>query len=288
MWQDYHTTRNGRAHSVIGNVKVLHDLESVELGNRRDILVYLPPSYESGDRRYPVFYLHDGQNLFDAETSFAGEWRVDNTMEALGQEGVEAIMVGIPNAGEERVDEYSPFHMPKLGGGRGDLYLNFLIDQVKPLIDADFRTLLSPADTGIMGSSLGGLISLYGFFRHPETFGSAGVMSPSLWFADNAIYDFVHKAPFNAGRLYLDAGTREYGGDSIWSSRPFHSRRYYAGVRRMYRLLVKKGYRPRRDLLYVEEKKAGHDEEAWARRLPAAVRFLLNGSTTTERREKVE
>ena len=96
----------------------------------------------------------------------------------------------------------------------------------------------------------------------------------------------MHKAASNAGRIYLDAGTREYGGDSIWSSRPFHSRRYYASVRRMYRLLVKKGYRPRRDLLYIEEKKAGHDEEAWARRLPTAVRFLLDGST--ERRETAE
>ncbi|HSG18254.1 MAG TPA: alpha/beta hydrolase-fold protein [Anaerolineae bacterium] len=283
MWQDYQATRNGRAHSVIGNVKVLQDLESAELGNRRDILVYLPPSYESGNNEYPVCFLHDGQNLFDEATSFAGEWRVDNTMETLSQEGVEAIMVGIPNSAEERLDEYSPFHSSKLGGGRGDLYLQFLINQVKPLIDAEFRTLPDPADTGIMGSSMGGLISLYAFFHHPEAFGFAGVMSPSLWFANGAIYDFVRKAPFNAGRLYMDAGTREYGGDSTWSSRPFHSRRYYAGVRRMYRLLVKKGYRPRRDLLYVEEKRANHDEEAWARRLPAAIRFLLD--RTSEKRE---
>ena len=276
MWQAYQSTKNDQEHTVAGNLKVLQDLESPELGNRRDILVYLPPSYESGGRRYPVFYLHDGQNLFDAATSFAGEWQVDETMEALGQEGIEAIMVGIPNAGEARLNEYSPFHSAGLGGGRGDAYLAFIVNQVKSLVDAEFRTLPDPAHTGIMGSSVGGLISLYAFFRRPETFGFAGVMSPSLWFAKGAIYDYVRKAPPNSGRLYLDAGTREHGGDSIWSIIPWRSRRYYAGVRRMYRILVKKGYRPRRDLLYVEEKKAGHNEEAWARRLPAAVRFLLD------------
>lgn len=275
MWQTYQETRNGQPHTVTGNVMVLKNLESDKLGNQRDILVYLPPSYDTSGRRYPVFYLHDGQNLFDATTSFAGEWQVDETMEALSQEGIEAIMVGIPNAGKERLDEYSPFHAPGLGGGRGDVYLEFVIDEVKPAVETRFRTLPGPAHTGIMGSSMGGLISLYAFFRHPETFGLVGVMSPSLWFARNAIYDCVRRAPFNAGRLYLDAGTREHGGKSTWSIIPWRSRRYYASVRRMYRLLVKKGYRPRRDLLYVEERNASHDEGAWARRLPPAVRFLL-------------
>jgi predicted alpha/beta superfamily hydrolase len=125
---------------------------------------------------------------------------------------------------------------------------------------------------------MGGLISLYAFFRRPETFGFAGVMSPSLWFARNAIFNTVRDATRNAGRLYLDAGTREYGGESIWSILPFRSRRYYASVRRMYRLLVKKGYRPKRDILYVEEKNANHNEAAWARRLAPAIRFLLGGN----------
>jgi predicted alpha/beta superfamily hydrolase len=236
MWQTYLGTRNGQPHTVHGNLKVLQDVASARLGNRRDILVYLPPSYEAGGRGYPVFYLHDGQNLFDAATSFAGEWQVDETMEALSQDGVEAIMVGIPNAGKARINEYSPFDTAEFGHGRGDLYLDFIVDQVKPLVDAEFRTLSGPTHTGIMGSSMGGLISLYAFFRRPETFGFAGVMSPALWFARNAIYDTVRHAEHNAGRLYLDSGTREYGGESIWSILPFRSRRYYASVRRMYRL----------------------------------------------------
>jgi len=278
MWQTYLETRNGQPHTVSGNLKVLQNVASARLGNQRDILVYLPPSYEVEDRPYPVFYLHDGQNLFDAATSFAGEWQVDETMEALSQDGVEAIMVGIPNAGRARINEYSPYDTVDFGDGRGDMYLDFIIDQVKPLIDAEFRTLPGPVHTGIIGSSMGGLISLYAFFRRPETFGLAGVMSPSLWFARNAIYDTVRHSKHNAGRMYLDAGTREYGGESIWSILPFRSRRYYASVRRMYRLLVKIGYRPKRDLLYVEEKNAGHNEAAWARRLAPALRFLLDGN----------
>jgi predicted alpha/beta superfamily hydrolase len=257
-------------------LKVLQDVESALLGNQRDILVYLPPSYELSKRRYPVVFLHDGQNLFDAATSYAGEWQVDETMEGLARDGIEAIMVGIPNAGVARINEYSPFNSADYGAGRGDMYLDFIVGQVKPLVDGAFRTLPGPAHTGIMGSSMGGLISLYAFFNRPQIFGFAGVMSPSLWFAKNAIYDAVRKAPHNAGRLYLDAGTREYGGDSIWSILPFRSRRYYASVRRMYRLLVKKGYRPKRDVLYVEEKNAGHNEAAWARRLAPAIRFLLD------------
>lgn len=280
MWQSYLETRNGQSHTVSGNLKVLQDVQSESLGNRRDILVYLPPSYDSGGRHYPVIYLHDGQNLFDAVTSFAGEWHVDETMEALSQQGIEAIMVGIPNAGQARINEYSPFDSADYGHGRGDLYLDFIIEQVKPLVDTGFRTLPEPAHTGIMGSSMGGLISLYAFFRRSETFGFAGAMSPSLWFAKNAIFKIVRDTPPRAGRLYLDAGTREFGGDSIWSLiLPFRSRRYYASVRRMYRLLVGKGYRPKRDVLYVEEKNAGHNEAAWARRLAPAARFLLSELT---------
>lgn len=274
-WQDYQTYRGHNGHTVVGNVQVLPQLKSPQLGNRRDILVYLPPSYEKDVGRFPVLYLHDGQNLFDANTSFAGEWQVDETMEALSQEGVEAIVVGIPNAGRARLDEYSPFYSSNYGGGRGDLYLDFIIQTIKPRIDATFRTLPDRQHTSIMGSSMGGLISLYAFFRHPDIFSAAGAMSPSLWFAQGAIYKNIRGATFSPGRIYLDTGTREHGGHSTWTTIPSRSRRYYASVRRMQRLLVKKGYRPRQDLLYIEEKWAHHSESAWARRLPTAIRFLL-------------
>lgn len=275
-WQDYHTVNNHAVNTVVGNVRVLPGLYSPQLGNSRDILVYLPPSYEAGSQEYPVLYTHDGQNLFDEITSFAGEWLVDETMERLSHEGIEAIIVGIPNAGKERADEYSPYVDEKYGGGRGDDYLVFIIQTLKPIIEADFRVQKGPQNTGLLGSSMGGFISLYGFFRHPEIFGLAGIMSPSFWFADDAIYPFIAQTQFVKGRIYMDAGTREHSSRGRKVSNVIQSRRYYASVRRMHRLLAKKGYQPRRDLLYVEEKWAHHEERAWARRLPPAIRFLLD------------
>jgi predicted alpha/beta superfamily hydrolase len=146
------------------------------------------------------------------------------------------------------------------------------------MIDRDFRTQPGQRQTGIMGSSMGGLISLYAFFHYPEVFGFAGVMSPSLWVARSAIYSYVENAPFVPGRIYLDAGTRELSSAETRSVvQHVRSRGYYAGVRRLYRLLVRRGYRPIQEILYVEEKWAGHNESAWARRLPRAIRFFLEG-----------
>jgi predicted alpha/beta superfamily hydrolase len=276
-WLDYSARYPDSRGAITGIIRVAPDFHSPQLGNRRDILVYLPPSYHQSTRRYPVIYMQDGQNLFDDATSYAGEWGVDETMELLGlEDGLEAIIVGIPNAGIHRLDEYTPFRDPRLGGGRGDAYLDYLCETVKPLVDRDFRTLPDRRRTGILGSSLGGLISLYAFFERPAVFGFAGVMSPSLWFAGEAIFNYVASAVYVPGKLYLDAGTREYGEElSHRAHRASASRRYYASVRRMKGLLVRKGYRPLRDLMHVEEKWAGHSESSWARRLPPALRFLL-------------
>jgi predicted alpha/beta superfamily hydrolase len=207
--------------------------------------------------------MHDGQNLFDRATSFAGEWGVDETLEAASGEGLEAIVVGIPNMGRERCDEYSPWVDPRAGGGRGDRYLRFLTETVKPLIDRDFRTRPERDETAIVGSSMGGLISLYGFFRHPLTFGSAGVMSPALWFAGSAVFAYLARVPFIPGRIYLDVGGREGSGE-------------LGDVRRLYRLLRRKGY-GRSELRLVVERGGQHREAAWARRLPGELRFLLGG-----------
>ena len=261
-WKDYPRVGDGAAHTVVGNVQVLDAVASPQLGNARPLLVYLPPSYATAERRYPVLYMHDGQNLFDRATSFGEEWEVDQTLEAASRDGLEAIVVGIPNMGRERADEYSPFIDPQRGGGKGDRYLDFLIDTVKPIIDEDFRTLPERATTGIAGSSMGALVSVYALFRRPDTFGMAGIMSPALWFAGRAIFDFVETAPFVPGRIYLDCGTREGAAE-------------LRDVRRLRDLLGRKGYRQRRDLLCVIEKGAGHDEHAWAHRLPRALRFLL-------------
>ena len=179
-WQDYGLLYPGDEHTVSGTLKVLRGVESPQLGNRRDLVVYLPPSYGEGDRRYPVIYMHDGQNLFDAATSNAGEWQVDETLETLSTEGIEAIVVGVPNMGEKRAYEYVSFPSSWLAEVGGDLYTAFLAETVKPLIDRDFRTLPEREATGVMGSSLGGLISLYAIFRRPDVFGMAGVVSLAI------------------------------------------------------------------------------------------------------------
>ena len=275
-WQDYRTFKAGHQHTVVGTLKVLDDVRSAELKNRRSILVYLPPSYNQVDKRFPVIYMHDGQNLFDQFTSFSGEWQVDETLEALSKEGLEAIVVGIPHAGEYRMAEYSPFVDGERGQGRGEAYLSFVVKAVKPLVERNFRTLDGKSHTGIMGSSMGGLISLYAFFRYPGIFGFAGALSPYVMFTSGALFKYVEQSPFNPGRVYLDVGTREESHLRTDIAR-FHSlsRRYCDQVRRMRDLLIKKGYIPGQSLLYVEDEGAIHHESAWARRLPQALRFLL-------------
>ncbi|HJZ46079.1 MAG TPA: alpha/beta hydrolase-fold protein [Roseiflexaceae bacterium] len=274
-WRPY--AEHPFGHTVVGDVRVLDNIYSPELRNRRKLYVYLPPSYTNGDRRYPVIYMQDGQNLFDQALSYAGEWQVDETMEALSLEGIEAIVVGVPNAGVRRIDEYSPFKDQRLRkGGRGDWYVAFLANTVKPLIDRDFRTLPERQHTGVLGSSMGGLISLYAFFYRPEVFGFAGVMSPSLWFAQEAIFSYVLHADARPGRIHLDLGTHE-GTDTrvVSGAVPTYTSRYLAAAHRMRDLLVHKGYRLGRELRYQEEAEATHNEVAWARRLPDALRFLL-------------
>lgn len=278
-WQSYSSYVLRTRHTVVGDLRVLPEIASPQLGNLRDLFVYLPPSYAAGDtRRYPVLYMHDGQNLFDTALSYAGEWQVDETMERLATEGREAIVVGVPNMGYDRLLEYGPFAERRHGESRADAYLAFLAETVKPLIDSSFRTLPERASTGVAGSSMGGLISLYAFFKRPELFGFAGVLSPSLWFGRRATLGFVARAPFLPGRLYLDTGTRE---GPPRSHNPLMARRIstrvLADARRLRRVLLRKGYRVGQDLCYVEDPGGRHSEADWARRLPDALRFLLPG-----------
>jgi predicted alpha/beta superfamily hydrolase len=274
-WHDYVDERV--AHTVVGDLKVRDSVYSQQLHNRRKLYVYLPPSYAAGERRYPVIYMQDGQNLFDEPLSYAGEWQVDETMEALSLEGIEAIVVGIPNTGMRRIDEYSPFKDRRLDkGGRGDWYVAFVANTVKPLIDHDFRTLPEREHTGILGSSMGGLISLYAYFCRPEVFGFAGVMSPSLWFAQEAIFPYVQQASAQPGRIYLDVGTHEGAVTRAEQESPHkYTSRYLTAIRRMRDILDQKGYRLGQELRYEEEEAAPHNEAAWSRRLPDALRFLL-------------
>jgi predicted alpha/beta superfamily hydrolase len=194
---------------VVGSIKQLEQVHSPQLDNARDLLVYLPPSYDAGDRRYPVIYMHDGQNLFDPATSFAGEWarRPDAGGGQRGRARGHRRRPS-PTSGAERSNEYSPFLDPKNGGGKGDVPALHRRDR-----QAHHRRGLPhaarPRHTGIAGSSMGGLISLYGFFRYRHAFGFAGVMSPALWFADRAVLDWVERQPFAGGRIYIDVGMRK-------------------------------------------------------------------------------
>lgn len=253
QWYNYIIHRSD-SQQVGGTLKAVPEVWSPQLENARSVLVYLPPDYDRGTQHYPVLYMHDGQNLFDPSISYIGQvWRVDETMTLLNREGLDAIVVGINHMGDQRMAEYNPFSQ----GQRGQRYVDFVADTLKPIIDRDFRTLRDRASTGVMGSSMGGLISLYAYFYRADVFGFTGAMSPALWPGRSAIYQVVQQTGFVPGRIYLDHGTRE------------------GSARQMWHLLIELGYRDRHNMLYVVEQGGRHNETAWARRLPNALRFLL-------------
>lgn len=256
LWLDYDTTES----TVVGTLKVLPALHSRELHNHRAIYVWLPPSYQHSTAHYPVIYMQDGQNLFDEALSFAGEWCVDETMTALADDGLEAIVVGIANT-EGRLNEYSPFVDMQKRGGKGDAYLKWIVGTLKPLIDQTFRTLPDAANTSMLGSSMGGLISLYAGLRYPHVFANVGAMSGSFWFAQRAIIKQIQRTVMLPQRVYVDAGTAE----SIWLLDAVH-----ATVDVLQNKLGDQ-------LVYVEALSAIHNEADWAIRLPDAVRYLLRG-----------
>jgi predicted alpha/beta superfamily hydrolase len=234
---------------------------SPQLRNHRTVDVYLPPSYGEGRRRYPAVYMQDGQNLADPNVAFAGNtWGLEDGLAWLAERGIEPIMVGVWN-NESRLAEYSPFPDPKHGGGDGDRYARFLIETLKPRIDAEFRTRKDRDSTAIGGSSMGGLISLYTFLRRPSPFGRVLVMSPSIWFGNAQILALVERARTTRGKLYLDVGTAE-GTQTLTQARALN------------RLLRRKGYR-RENLWYRESERGRHTEADWAWRWPQALEFLL-------------
>jgi predicted alpha/beta superfamily hydrolase len=251
-----------RVPRAAGTLTTLPDVESTELRNSRDLVVWLPPQYSRSRRRYPVIYMHDGQNLFDPRTSYAEPWRVDKALARARRRSVEAIVVGIPNKGVDRINEYSPFVDPKAGGGKGDRYLDWIIGTVKPLIDARFRTRPERAHTGMAGSSMGALITLYAYFRDPAVFGFVGVLSPSLWFAGRSIFSTLERSPHVSGRIYLDIGARE-------------GKVALDDARLMRDALIRKGYTPGSELRWVEDPKGRHNEVDWGRRFGDASTFLL-------------
>jgi len=243
---------------------------SMHLVNARGIWVYLPPSYaEDPSRRYPVVYMHDGQNLFDPRTAFGGTaWAVDRTMNAGAEDATvrEAIVVGIENT-SARMDEYTPSRdATRMAGGLGARYLRFVVDELKPLIDTSFRTLPGREHTVLAGSSLGGLITAYAGVHHASVFGHLGIFSPSTWWDNRMILAEVRSlssAAVRPLRVYIDSGDSGPSADD---------RANTAEHAAAWRAL---GYRDGESLQYVVEPGGAHNEAAWARRLPGAMRFLL-------------
>lgn len=278
MWQDYKSLV--AQHTVVGDLRVTKNFYSPQLDNYRDLFVWLPPSYATSDKRYPVIYMHDGHNLFDAHISYSGEWMVDETITELAKEGLEAIVVGIPNMNEMRRIEYNPYptHVGEIfWDGRGDDYIRFIAETIKPFVDAEFRTDPRPEKTGIAGSSMGGLISLHGFLTRADVFGLCGSFSPVFW---TGLDEMVRTRAQGDGLVYLDMGGKE--GEVIMgiatnmaSNLEEAHAVYLNGVRQLRDDLVSGGYVLGQSLLYVEDLEALHHESAWSKRLPDALRFLL-------------
>lgn len=243
-----------------GTLDRIPQLESKILGNSRDITVYLPPGYDSGDRRYPVLFLNDGQNLFDPLRAFipGQHWRVAEAADAAIGERTAApmIIVGIDNAGAARIDEYTPTHDDdRKSGGRAADYGRFLVEELKPLIDERYRT---TSDAALGGSSLGGLVTLFLGLTHPDVFPRLAVMSPSVWWHGRAILQTVDAYDGPPLRVWLDIGGRE-GAEAIDGARVLRER------------LVAKHF----DLRYFEDRRADHSERAWARRIRPVLEFLF-------------
>jgi predicted alpha/beta superfamily hydrolase len=262
-------------HTLTGDIRVHKSFHSKILNNDRDVLVYLPPSYDkSKKKRYPVLYLHDGQNLFDGATSFipGQEWRIDETAQSLISAGkIEPlIIVGVYNTGKDRVDEYTAAADAKYkAGGKADLYGRMLVEELKPFIDKNYRTRRDAAHTGLGGSSLGGLVSIYLGLKYPQVFGRLAVVSPSVWWANNHIVHYVEalqKKP--PARIWLDIGTKE-GRDQQ------EAQQTVDGARLFKETLVRKGWRLGKDLEYFEAEGAVHNEGAWAARVEQILEFLF-------------
>ncbi len=233
----------------------------------RTLIVYLPPGYQESEHRYPVLYLQDGQNLFDPATAYVAgnDWRVDQTAEKLILKGkIEPlIIVGIYNNGEQRLLEYTPTRDDKLGGGEAELYGRMIVEDIKPFIDGVYRTLPGPENTGIGGSSLGGLVSLYLGLLYPHIFGKLAILSPSVWWNHRSILNFLANAVTGpCPRIWLDIGTSE-------------SRTAVDDTILLRNALLKNGWMLGKNLKFTKAVGARHEESAWSKRTGPALKFLF-------------
>ncbi len=232
------------------------------LKRERSVRLYLPPSYAYSTKRYPVLYMHDGQNLFDAATAYAGEWGVDETLDSLAKtNGLELIVVGIDNGGVNRMTELNPWDHERFGKGEGAQYMEFIVKVVKPQIDATYRTLPGREATGIMGSSMGGLISHYAILQYPQVFSKAGIFSPAYW-PGMAVFDMTAKQrPAVDARLALYMGGKE--GDAV------------AHYEHMLAQIKAQGH-PAANTWSKLTPQAQHNEASWRAEFGAAVQWMFS------------
>lgn len=252
-----------KKHTASANVHIISEqFEMPQLGRQRRVWIYLPPAYETSGRKYPVIYMHDGQNLFDDFTSGYGEWGVDELMDKMADKQ-ESIIVGIDHGGDYRITEYDPFDS-KYGKGRGGDYVDFLAKTLKPYIDSHYRTKKDAAHTTVAGSSMGGLISAYAVLKYPEVFGNAGVFSPAFWIAAPDIYDYVQQKtlPKNT-RFYFVCGDSE-------------SKTMVSDMQKMADILQAKGINEN-NIPTTIIPGAGHNEKQWNGDFPGFYNWILKG-----------
>lgn len=257
--------------TVSTSVSVLSEaFEIPQLNRTRRIWIYLPPDYATSDRTYPVLYMHDGQNVFDTATSYAGEWGVDETLDSLHTQGDPGlIVVAIDNGGSHRIDEYAPYTNAQYGGGEGEEYIEFIVHTLKPHIDAHYRTRPGRGETGIMGSSMGGLISLYAVLAYPEVFGKAGIFSPSLWFSPEvfAEAEAARAIPLHS-RLYIVSGGQE--GQNVLAQQA-----QATAQERLVEALLSAGFQRETEVKAYIDPEGRHNEPFWQRVFPDAYQWLF-------------
>jgi predicted alpha/beta superfamily hydrolase len=260
--------------SVTGDLRLLEFRRRV-FRNTRMLRVWLPPRYDApgnASRRYPVLYLNDGQNLFDRATAFAGvEWQVDETADRLIRQEVipPLIVVGVDNAQSERIREYVPYRSfpPPILRPKGKRYPAFLIDEVMPFVGERYRVANGPENTGLGGSSLGALISLYTVMERPGVFGHLVLESPSLFISNRRILKNARHSRKWPAKVFLAIGTREAG-------REDKDKQVVEDVCKLERSLRDAGLDERRLLVKIDEG-ASHNEAEWAKRFPDALSFLF-------------
>lgn len=232
-----------------------------QLNTSRRVWLYLPKDYHTSQKTYPVIYMHDGQNLFDKSTSFLNEWRVDESLDSLYSLGdYGCIVVAIDNGGASRLAEYTPWPNPQYGGGKGDIYLQFITESLKPYIDSVYRTKKESRFTAIAGSSLGGLISHYAGLVYPETFGKIGSLSSSFWFSPKIYREVTLRGVGEESAYYLSTGTNESSGQVF-------------DVQRMGDTLRLAGL-AEKDLNVAIIQGGKHEEALWAREFPIMYQWF--------------